>query len=179
MQILVFVLIGLAVLVLALLAYAATRPATFSVERHLRIDASPEQLWPLVGELQGFNRWNPYARKDPQMRGHYSGPPAGAGSRYDWDSSKVGTGSMTLTGQQPGRAVQLQLDFLKPFEAHNQVEFLLERAPDGGTTVHWRMHGPSNLIARIMGIFIDMDRMCGRDFEDGLQNLKQIAEARA
>lgn len=178
MRILVFALIGLAVLVLAVLAYAATRPATFSVERQLRIEASPERLWPLVSELQGFNRWNPYARKDPQMRSHYSGPPTGVGSRYGWESSKVGTGSMTLTGQQPGRAVQLQLDFLKPFEAHNQAEFALEPAPGGGTTVHWRMHGPANLIGRVMGLFIDMDRMVGRDFEDGLQNLKQIAEAR-
>lgn len=173
-----YILIGLAVAILAVLAYASTRPDEFAVERRLRIAATPGQLWPLVGELRGFNRWNPYERKDPTMKTTYSGPASGIGSRYAWESSKVGTGRMEVTGQQPGRALQVKLDFLKPFEAHNQAEFTLQPAPDGTTEVAWRMHGPANLVSKVMGVFMDMDKMVGRDFEDGLQNLRQIAEAK-
>lgn len=174
-----YILLASGVAVLALLAYAATRPDEFRVERRLRIAAPAEQLWPLVGELKGFNRWNPYERKDPLIKTRYSGPPAGVGSRYDWESDKVGVGSMEVTRQLPGRAVQMKLDFLKPFEAHNQAEFTLQPTPDGATEVRWAMHGPASFMTKLMGVFMDMDRMVGRDFEDGLHNLRQLAEAKA
>lgn len=173
-----YILLASGVAVLALLAYAATRPDEFRVERRLRIAAPAEQLWPLVGELKGFNRWNPYERKDPLIKTRYSGPPAGVGSRYDWESDKVGVGSMEVTRQLPGRAVQMKLDFLKPFEAHNQAEFTLQPTPDGATEVRWAMHGPARFMTKLMGVFMDMDRMVGRDFEDGLHNLRQLAEAK-
>jgi hypothetical protein len=70
----------------------------------------------------------------------------------------------------------MKLDFVKPFEAHNQAEFALHPMPDGATEVSWQMHGPANFMSRLMGTFMDMDKMVGRDFEDGLQNLRQIAE---
>jgi len=176
MSMLATFLVALAAAVLALLAYAATRPGEFRVERRLSISATAEQLWPLVGELRGFNRWNPYERKDPLIQGQYAGASSGIGSRYSWVSSKVGTGSLEIIGQQPARAVQMKLDFVKPFEAHNQAEFALQPLPDGATEVSWRMHGPANFLSKLMGVFMDMDKMVGRDFEDGLQNLRRFAE---
>lgn len=172
-----YILIGLAVAIMAVLVYASTRPDEFAVERRLRIAASPERLWPLVGELRGFNRWNPYERKDPLIKSNYSGATAGIGSRYAWESATVGAGSLEVTSQQPGRAVQMKLDFVKPFEAHNQAEFVLQPTADGATEVRWTMRGPANFMSKLMGVFMDMDKMVGRDFEDGLQNLRQIAEA--
>jgi hypothetical protein len=172
-----YILIGLALAIMALLAYASTRPDEFAVERRLRIAASPDKLWPLVSELRGFNRWNPYERKDPLIKSNYSGAAAGIGSRYAWESNTVGTGSLEVTGQQPGHAVQMKLDFVKPFEAHNQAEFALQPTADGATEVRWTMRGPANFMSKLMGVFMDMDKMVGRDFEDGLQNLRQIAEA--
>ena len=38
------------------------------------------------------------------------------------------------------------------------------------------MEGASPYIARLIGVFIDMDAMIGRDFEAGLANLKARAE---
>jgi Polyketide cyclase / dehydrase and lipid transport len=158
------------------LVYASTRPDEFRVERRLRIAAPAERLWPLVGELRAFNRWNPYERKDPQIQGSYSGPATGVGSRYAWVSEQVGVGSLEITGQRPGQAVQMKLDFVKPFEAHNQAEFRLMPQPDGSTEVSWAMHGPNNFIGKVMGVFIDMDKMVGKDFEDGLLNLQQLTK---
>lgn len=173
----IFICLGIALVLL--LAYAATRPDEFRVERRLRIAAPADKLWPLVGELRGFNRWNPYDRKDPLIKGQYAGAASGIGSRYAWESDKVGVGSLEITGQQTGRAVQMKLDFVKPFEAHNQAEFALQPTADGATEVRWAMHGPANFVSKLMGVFIDMDKMVGRDFEDGLQNLRQIAEGQA
>lgn len=170
------VFIGLGLALALLLAYAATRPDEFRVERRTRVAAPADKVWPLVSELRAFNRWNPYERKDPLIKSAYSGAPSGVGSRYDWDSREVGSGSLEITGQQPGRAVQMKLDFVKPFEAHNQAEFALQPTPDGATEVRWTMSGTANFLSKLMGVFVDMDKMVGRDFEAGLQNLKQLAE---
>ncbi|MCF8206636.1 MAG: SRPBCC family protein [Methylotenera sp.] len=178
MSTLSLIFITLSVAVIGLVAYAATRPDEFRVERQARIEAPSERVWPLVSELRAFNRWNPYERKDPLIQGAYSGAASGVGSRYDWDSREVGSGSLEITALQHGRRVQMKLDFIKPFEAHNQAEFALQPLPDGATEVRWTMQGPANFVSKLMGVFIDMDRMVGRDFEAGLQNLRQLAEAR-
>jgi RNA polymerase sigma-70 factor (ECF subfamily) len=62
-----------------------------------------------------------------------------------------------------------------PFEVRNTVEFTL--TPSGGATnVTWAMHGPAPFVAKIIHVFIDMDRMVGSDFEAGLASLKAAAE---
>ena len=159
-----------------LLAYAATRPDTFRVERSRVIAAPPEQLYGLIHNLRQFNTWNPYARKDPAMKADYSGAAAGPGAVFDFHGNKeVGRGRISITGASVPSSVTMQLDMWEPFEGHNEVTFTL--APDGaGTKVTWAMHGPSAFITKLMGIFFNMDQMIGKDFEAGLANLKQLAE---
>jgi hypothetical protein len=71
--------------------------------------------------------------------------------------------------------VSLKLDFIEPFEGHNITDFVL--APkDGGTEVRWVMSGPSPFISKLMGVFVSMDSMIGKDFEKGLAQMKVAAE---
>lgn len=174
----VFKTLGLLVLaaLALLLIVAATRPDSFRVERSLSMRASPERLLPLVADLHGFNRWNPYLRKDPGLKQSYSGPASGPGAHYAWESTEVGSGSMTVATVEP-RKVTMKLDFTAPFEGHNLAEFTL--TPEGeATRVTWAMHGPANYVSKIMGLLFNFDTMIGKDFEDGLRNLKTLAEAR-
>lgn len=166
--------IGLALA--ALLIYAATRPDQFRIERSLRIAAPPERIFPLINDLHGFNTWNPFARKDPNLQDSYDGPANGPGARYAWQGNKnVGRGSMEILNATASSQVAMRLDFTEPFEAHNLVDFTL--TPEGGaTTVTWAMHGPAPFISKLMGIFFPMERMVGPDFEAGLATLKTLAE---
>ncbi|HET7795809.1 MAG TPA: SRPBCC family protein [Rhizobacter sp.] len=162
----------------ALLLYAATRPDTLRVERSLRIDAPPDTLQPLINDLHAFNTWNPYNRKDPLMKGSYRGPSAGPGAAFDFDGDKnVGKGTISIVAPRGPGMVSMTLDMHAPMEAHNNVDFHL--VPQGSATqVTWAMQGASPFIGKLMGIFIDMDKMIGADFEAGLANLKTIAERR-
>jgi hypothetical protein len=38
------------------------------------------------------------------------------------------------------------------------------------------MRGPSAFVTKLMGVFFDMDKMIGRDFEAGLAAMKTAAE---
>ncbi len=165
-----------AVLIAGVLLFAATRPDTFGVQRSATIKAPPEKIFALVNDLQQWRSWSPYENKDPAMKRTFTGPPAGKGAAYAWEGNKeVGQGRMEISGTTPPNLVTIQLDFIKPFEGHNRVDFRIE--PQGDTTqVTWAMNGPAPYITKLMSIFVDMDKMIGRDFEVGLANLKAAAE---
>jgi hypothetical protein len=165
------------VLIAAVLIYAATKPDTFRVQRSAAIKASPEKIFPLINDLHSFNTWNPYAKKDPNAKGSYSGPASGTGAAHEFEGNKdVGKGNIEILESSPSSKVTMALNMLSPFEAHNIVEFTLE--PVGETTnVRWAIHGPMPFMSKVMCLFFDMDRMVGKDFEQGLSDLKATAEA--
>jgi uncharacterized protein YndB with AHSA1/START domain len=176
LEIIAYAAIALAVVVAALLAYAATRPDTFRVQRSTGINAPAERIFPLIANLKSMNTWNPFVEPDPAIKIAYSGPDSGKGAAHTWSgNSKVGEGRIEVTDAAPSSRVTMQLDMLKPMKAHNAVEFTLQ-PNGGGTTVTWAMSGRQPFIVRLMTAFIDCDRMVGSQFEKGLGKLKAIAE---
>jgi uncharacterized protein YndB with AHSA1/START domain len=168
--------IVVAVLVASVLVYAATKPDSFSVARSISIKAPPENIFPLINDLRGFNRWNPFLKNDPATKLTYSGPDSGKGAAHAWDgNSRVGTGRVEITDVVPASKVVMKLDMIKPIEGHNRVEFTLEPGGDG-TNVTWAMSGESAYIAKVMGVVFSVDKMVGGEFEKGLADLKTIAE---
>jgi len=165
----------LVVAVAGLLIYAATKPDDFRVQRSIAMKAPPDKVMALVGDLRGWTAWSPYEKKDPAMKRAYAGPAAGKGAAYEWDGNKeVGRGRMEILEVTPSKVV-IKLDFITPFEAHNIAEFTARPQGDN-TNVTWAMYGPSPFIAKVIQTVINMDRMVGKDFEAGLQNLKAVAE---
>lgn len=160
----------------AVFIVAATRPDSFRVERTARIQAPPEKIFPFINDLHRFAIWSPYENKDPAMKRTHSGAASGKGAQYAWDGNKeVGQGSMEIVESSPPHRLTMKLDFIRPFDAHNIVEFTL--APNGeATDVSWALHGPSPYISKLMGLFFSMDKMIGKDFEEGLAKLKAAAE---
>ncbi len=164
------------VLLAVLLIYAATKPDTFHVQRSTSIKAPPEKMFPLINDFHSSGSWSPYEKKDPAMKRTYSGAASGKGAVYEFDGNKeVGKGRLEITESSPPSKVAIRLDMFKPFEAHNIVEFTLEAKGDA-TDVTWAMNGHYPYIAKVMSMFFNMDRMIGKDFEQGLANLKAIAE---
>ena len=168
--------ITLAVLIAGVVIFAAMKPDTFEVRRTASIKAPPESIFPLINEFDRWSAWSPWEKKDPAMQRARSGAARGKGAVYAWDGNgDVGKGRMEITDAAPPSKVTIRLDFEKPFEAHNVVDFML--SPKGDTTeVTWRMRGPAPFFSKVMQVFIDMDKMVGKDFEVGLANLKAIAE---
>jgi uncharacterized protein YndB with AHSA1/START domain len=157
-------------------AYAATQPDTFRVERSLDIKAPPERIYSILTDFHRSPEWSPYEKLDPKMKRTHSGAPQGKGAVYVWGGdSNVGAGRMEIIDATPARSVTLKLDFSRPFEASNMVEYKLE--PKGpATNVSWAMHGPMPFVSKVMCVFVDLDKMIGKDFEQGLRNLRLVSE---
>lgn len=173
------ILIVIAVAIVGLLAYAATRPDDFVVTRTAVIDAPPEKLEAMVSDFHQWGAWSPWEKMDPAMTRTYEGPASGVGAVYAWTGNdKVGSGRMEIQKVTPAREVAFDLRFIKPFKADNVGRFTFE--PQGaGTKVSWSMAGKNPYIAKLMGVFFDMDKMIGKDFETGLANMKAVAEKTA
>ena len=162
--------------VAAVLVLAAMKPDEFRVQRSASIKAPPGKVFALINDFKRWDAWSPWEKKDPAMKRSYGATTSGKGATYAWDGNKdVGQGSMEITESVPSSAIKLKLDFLKPFEAHNQVEFSLQAVGDS-TQVTWTMVGDMPYFAKIIHVFINMDSMVGKDFEAGLASLKSIAE---
>jgi hypothetical protein len=170
------ILIAVLIVLAALAAYVATRPAEFRVSRAASIAAPAPAVFAQVNELHRWQAWSPWARKDPQMKQAYEGPPAGTGAVTSWQGNKdVGAGRMTIVESRPNELIRIKLEFFKPFAATNSAEFSFKEQ-GGRTEVSWSMSGQNNFIGKAMGLVFDFDKMIGADFEAGLANLKTIVE---
>ena len=165
----------LALLIAALLIYAATKPDSFRIERSTTIKASPEKISAYLTDFKQWAAWSPWEEKDPAMQRTFSGATSGKGAIYGWEGNKnVGTGRMEILDVQPQK-VTVKLDFLAPFEAHNTAEYTMQ--PEGDSTkLTWAMFGPANYMSKVMTTVMSMEKMVGPDFEAGLAKLKVAAE---
>ena len=168
--------IVIVVVIAGVLILAATKPDTFRVQRAASIKAPPEKVFALINDFNRWGAWSPWEKKDPAMKRTFGATTSGKGATYAWEGNReVGQGRMEIAESVPSSKVALNLDFVKPFQAHNLVEFTLE--PKGDTTnITWAMQGDTPYFAKIIHVFINMDKMVGKDFEAGLTNLKSIAE---
>lgn len=170
------VLIGAGTVVAGILGYAASRPGEFRVERFAHIDAPPDRVFAILNDFHQWPSWSPWEELDPAMNRTHSGATSGKGAIYEWNGNKkVGQGRMEITGSAPPENLTIQLDFITPFEAHNTTEFILTPR-DGGTDVNWAMTGSNGFMMKVMCLFVNMDKLVGKDFEKGLTKLKALLE---
>lgn len=173
---LLYVLLGVVALILIILVLAALKPNEFSVVRSIAINAPADRIFPHVNDFHAWTGWSPWEKMDPALNRTYSGPTSGKGAKYAWSGNKkVGSGSMEITDSTSPSRVMLNLDFMMPFEAHNTTEFTFV-PQGGGTLVTWTMRGPAPFMIKVMHVFMDMDKMVGKDFDKGLVDLKAVSE---
>jgi Polyketide cyclase / dehydrase and lipid transport len=175
-DIIAIIAIVLAIAIAVVLILAASKPATFRVERAIDVKAPPEKIFPLINDFHQWVSWSPYENKDPAMKRSYSGAESGKGAVYGWEGNdNVGAGRMEILEESAPSKILIKLDFFKPFEGHNTAEFTM--LPQGDAThLSWVMRGPAPFISKLMQVFMNLDHMVGKDFETGLANLKKLTE---
>ena len=172
------IFIGGAVAVLIFIAVIALQPADFKIARSATIAAPAAIVFAQVNDFRKWEAWSPWVKRDPAMKQTYAGADAGTGSIYSWEgNSEVGAGRMTLTESRASELVRIKLEFLKPFTAQNLTEFSFKETDGKETTVTWSMEGKNDFFSKAFCLFVDMDKMVGGDFEQGLAQMKTVAES--
>ena len=173
------ILIAFAAIVVVLAVVVARQPSTFRVARSAAISAPPAQVFGQVNDLHSWEAWSPWLKPDPAATTAYEGPRAGTGAVFAWSGNRnVGEGRMTITESRPHELVRFKLDFMRPFKSTSTAEFTF--TPEGDhTVVTWSMSGENTLLAKALHLFMDMDKMIGGKFDEGLAQMKAVAEATA
>jgi len=170
------ILIALAAIIALFLVVVAMQPSDFRIERAATISAPPAAVFAQVNDFHKWEAWSPWEKLDPAMKKNFEGAAAGTGAIYSWiGNSEVGEGRMTITESRPNELIGIKLEFLKPFAATNTTEFVFKPAGDQ-TAVTWSMFGKNNFMSKAFGLFMNMDKMIGTDFEKGLAQMKVVAE---
>ncbi|TWT31372.1 SRPBCC family protein [Blastopirellula retiformator] len=176
LKIVLGIVLLLVLAVVVILIAAMTRPNQFSYARSMKMAAPPEVVFPHVNNLQKWEAWSPWEKLDPNMKKTYGDTVEGEGAYYAWNGDgNVGAGAITIAESQPYEKIKMDLKILRPFACENDVFFTF--ASDGDqTNVTWRMDGKNNFMAKVTSLFMNFEEMCGNQFTEGLESLKQITE---
>jgi hypothetical protein len=169
---------ALAAIVVVFLIVVAMQPTNFRITRSAFMSAPAADVYAQVNDFHNWNAWSPWAKIDPTMKQTYEGSSAGTGAIYTWLGNKnVGEGRMTLLESRPNELIRIKLEFIKPFAATHTAEFAF-KSEGSQTVVTWGMFGKNAFMMKAFGLFMNMDKMIGRDFEKGLASMKSVVEAK-
>jgi hypothetical protein len=173
------ILIAVAVLIIGFVVVVALQPSEYRVVRSASISAPAAIVFEQLNDLHKWQQISPWAKVDPAAKNTFEGAPKGTGAVLRWvGNSEVGEGSMTITESRPNELVRMRLDFVKPFAATALTEFTLKPSANQ-INVTWSMSGQKNFVSKACCLFMNMDKMLGGQFEEGLANLKTVAETAA
>ena len=157
----------------------ALQPSEFTITRSATVNAPPSRVFAEVNDFQRWRAWSPWEKLDPNLKRTYDGPATGEGAAYAWEGNgQVGAGRMEITDSTPSEQILIRLEFLRPFAAVNTTVF--DFKPQGEqTVVTWTMTGRNSFMGKAFGLLMNMDKMVGGSFEEGLASMKQVVETNA
>lgn len=170
-------LLGLVAVIAIICIAASFQSDDMNIMRTATSTAAPAAVFKIVNDFRQWDAWSPWSKLDPALKKTLEGPPEGVGAVYKWSgNNEVGEGSTTLVESKPNEKVGMKLAFVRPFAGTSDVQFIF--APEGGgTKITWVMQSKKPFIGKIVGLFMDCEKMCGDQFQEGLANLKKLAEA--
>lgn len=151
----------------------------YAVEREVTINKPKDVVFNYVKYLENQNKFSVWAKADPNMKSTYTGTDATVGFVSAWESldKNVGKGEQEITKIIDGERIDYELRFSEPMKATNLAYMITESSIDGQTVVRWGFTGHMNYPVNLMLLFVNMDKAIGKDFEQGLSNLKVILES--
>ncbi|HET6243722.1 MAG: SRPBCC family protein [Bacteroidetes bacterium] len=144
-------------------------------ERSIVINAPLELINKQISSLENMNSWSPWNEYDPQMKITYTGKDGQVGSVFHWEGNEdVGKGSQEITLISDTK-IETKVIFIEPWSSEMKAIFTLEPEASG-VKVTWASDGTNPYPFNVFCLFMNMDEMIGKDFEKGLNNLKEKAE---
>lgn len=141
----------------------------FAVSRSILIRASIEEVYTAVRDLRKWKLWSPWLIAEPDCQFAV----ADDARSYHWEGNVIGAGALELEKEEPNRALEFQLNFLKPWKSTAEVRFLFEQQEEA-VEVTWSM--TSVLPFFMFWMKSTIIGMIGMDYRRGLMMLKDLVE---
>ena len=154
-------------------------PTEYTIARSITIEAAPEQVHALVGDLTRWDEWTPWIEKDPTIVTILGAKTTGVGASQTW-TGEQGDGELTFTKSDPATGITYDMTFVVDKRKAPSTAAVTYRVEGDSTLVSWIMEGDiaemaPPVVSGYMGLL--MDNMISSDFETGLTKLKDKVEA--
>ena len=151
---------------------SAEMPA-YHIEKSIRIDADPITVYNKIADYSQWTVWSPWLIAEPTAKVTVSGNANSVGSTYGWVGEVTGEGKLTHKVLEPGKRIEDELCFIKPFKSVCKTAFHL--SPEGsGTKVTWHMDGSMPWF--LFWMIPMLKTLIGMDYSRGLNMLKELIE---
>ena len=167
----VFAIIAL-IIILGILA-----PKSYEVNRSIVVNKPLSEVFLYLKYIENQNYWSPWKKKDPDMKQTYEGVDGEVGFISKWEGNKdVGTGEQEIKKIVENKRIDTELRFLKPWKSKSNGYISIEETEDGNTKVIWGFTGNNPIPFNVFMLFFSFEKTVGKDFQEGLSNLKQVLE---
>lgn len=175
METFLYIIVGILALIIFL---AAIAPKTYDVFRSIEIARPKAEVFEYLKYLEKQREWSPWEKRDPNMEHRFTGTDGTVGAISYWNGNKdVGEGEQEITGIEEGKRIEAELRFFKPWKSQSDCYLEVDEVSEGNTRVTWGFSGRNKFPMSLMMLFMSMDKMVGKDFEEGLASLKTKLEA--
>ena len=177
MRVLLRFSLAFALLVAVLTAIGLVLPGTYRVERTVTVAATPELVYPLVGDLARWREWSPWAARDPHLQVSFSAVTNGAGAWAQWQGANQGGGRAEIVLAQPPERVEYRMTYTGLPVAGEGRFHLVSTGGGARTVITWTSQGTLGWSPLVRWFGLLMKRQEGLELEQGLAALQARVEA--
>ncbi|RNC87015.1 MAG: polyketide cyclase [Winogradskyella sp.] len=176
MMIILYIILALIAIVILL---AMIAPKSYHVSRSITVNKPVNEVFDYMRYIKNQNDWSPWKKKDPNMKQEFTGTDGEIGFISKWEGNKdVGTGEQEIVSITENKSINSQLRFFKPWKSQSDAYLTTRSVDDNSTEVIWGFSGVNKPPSNIFFLFFNMDKSVGKDFEEGLSELKRILESK-
>ncbi len=174
MFIALYIILAIAALLLILGLIA---PKHYEVNRSIIVNKPVSEVFDYLKYIKNQDYWSPWKKKDPNMKQTFEGTDGEVGFISKWEGNKVvGSGEQEIKRIIENESIESELRFLKPWKSQSDAYLRVVGLDNKQTNVTWGFSGRNKFPFSIFMLFMNMDKAVGKDFEDGLNSLKQQLE---
>ncbi|MBO6607595.1 SRPBCC family protein [Psychroserpens sp.] len=171
-----YILGGILVLLILL---AIIAPKNYHVQRSIVIDRSVSEVFNYIKFIKNQDEWSPWKKRDPNMIQNFEGTDGEVGFISKWAGNKdVGTGEQEILTVHQNDRIESKLRFLKPWKSESDAFIKTETSGNDQTKVTWGFSGKNKVPINIFMMLYNVDKHVGKDFNEGLECLKEILETK-
>jgi hypothetical protein len=174
---LIEILISLAIVAALFLVVGLVLPSSRYLVERVETNRKLTIVYDTLNNFSRFKDWNATPLRDPRMQTRISGPAAGVGAEFHYDSKKneVGSGTWKIVESVPNELVAIQIDNDR-MGKNKRTEFKLKPTGNNNRNVEitqtYKVEYGFNLLGRYAGLYVRSH--VGDDMKFGLAKFSNM-----
>ncbi len=168
----------LLIVILALVTILAlVMPQKQRVEKTILIKASASRVYQYLANLDNFNKWSVWDLQDSTAKHILTGKDGTVGAVSSWkgDPEISGEGNIRITSLLPNKRIIHNIHFSEPRKGNAESAFIIEEV-GAETKLTWEFDLATPRPGNVFNMFSSLSKKMGKDFEEGLKNLRAEIE---